>query len=25
MVEKSTDGQVLVEIYPAAQAFKPKE
>ena len=25
MVEKSTDGQVIVEIYPAAQAFKPKE
>ena len=24
-VEKSTGGQVIVEIYPSAQAFKPKE
>jgi C4-dicarboxylate-binding protein DctP len=24
-VEKNTNGQVIVEIYPAAQAFKPKE
>jgi TRAP-type C4-dicarboxylate transport system substrate-binding protein len=25
LVEEKTDGQVVIEIYPAAQAFKPKE